>query len=110
MDGMWVLSVQGHHGDIDAAARRGVVPTSNCQDNMTAPTLDRVLTTAEALPADEREMLEDLLRRRRVEAWRHETATEAKTAAKALRAGKLRPRPVAEVIARLRAGLANEPE
>ncbi len=70
---------------------------------MNTPTLDRVLTDAERLPADERELLEDLLRQRRVEAWRRETAAEAKQAAAAFRAGKLKARSVDSVIARLRA-------
>lgn len=45
---------------------------------MATLTLDRVLTDAEHLPSDEQEILEDLLRKRRIEAWRAETATEAK--------------------------------
>ena len=45
---------------------------------MNAITLDRVLTDAGHLPSDEREILEDLLRQRRIEAWRMETAAEAK--------------------------------
>lgn len=72
---------------------------------MAAISLDRVLTEAEALPADEQAMLEELLRKRRLEAWRSETATEARKAVKNLRAGKLKPRSADEVIARLRAGL-----
>ena len=47
---------------------------------MATLTLDRVLTDAEALPADEQEMLEGLLRQRRIEAWRRETAAAAKEA------------------------------
>jgi CHASE3 domain sensor protein len=65
-------------------------------------TLDRVLTEAEALPADEREILESLLRRRRIEAWRQETAAEAKTAIKAVRAGKLKSQSAESLIASLR--------
>jgi lipase chaperone LimK len=61
------------------------------------------LTEAEALPADEQEMLEGLLRQRRIEAWRQETAEEAKKAAKAFRASKLKSQSVENVIARLRA-------
>ena len=57
---------------------------------MATLTLDRVLTDAEHLPSDEQEMLEDLLRKRRIEAWRAETATEAKNAAAAFRSGKLK--------------------
>lgn len=70
---------------------------------MAALTLDRVLTSAEALPADEQEMLENLLRQRRIEAWRRDTALEAKKAVKALRSGKLKAESVESVIARLRA-------
>ena len=70
---------------------------------MAALTLDRVLTEAGTLPADEQEMLENLLRQRRIETWRQETATEAKTTAKAFRAGKLKGQSVESVIARLRA-------
>ena len=65
-------------------------------------TLDRVLTEAEALPADEQEMLEGLLRQRRIEAWRQETAAEAKKMSKAFRAGKLKGQSVESVVARLR--------
>jgi hypothetical protein len=70
---------------------------------MNTLTLDRVLTDAESLPSDEREILEDLLRQRRVEAWRAETATEAKNSAAAFRAGKFKAQSADSVIARLRA-------
>jgi len=69
---------------------------------MAALTLDRVLSEAEALPADEQEMLENLLRQRRIETWRQETAEEARSAMKALRSGKLKSLPVETLIARLR--------
>jgi hypothetical protein len=72
---------------------------------MAAITLDRVLTYAEALPSEEQEMLEELLRNRRVEAWREQTSAEARTAAKAFRSGKLKAEPVESVINRLRASL-----
>jgi len=64
---------------------------------MNALTLDQVLTDAENLPLDDREMLEDLLRKRRIDSWRVETA------AAAFRAGKLMPQPVEDIIAHLRA-------
>jgi len=67
-------------------------------------TLDRVLTEAEALPADEQEMLEGLLRQRRIEAWRQETATEAKNTIKTFCSGKLKGQSAENVIARLRNG------
>jgi hypothetical protein len=57
---------------------------------MASLTVDRVLTEAEALTADEQEMLESLLRRRRIETWRQETAAEARSAIRAFRSGKLK--------------------
>ena len=70
---------------------------------MATLTLDRVLTDAAHLPSDEQEILEDLLRKRRIEAWRAETATEAKNAAAAFRSGKLKTQSAESIIARLRA-------
>ncbi|MGA2174501.1 MAG: hypothetical protein ABSH38_05925 [Verrucomicrobiota bacterium] len=69
---------------------------------MAALTLDRVLTEAAALPADEQEMLESLLRQRRIETWRQETAEEAKRAIKAFRSGKLKSQSAESLIASLR--------
>jgi len=69
---------------------------------MAALTLDRVLTEAEALSADEQEMLESLLRQRRIEAWRRETAAEAKSAIRAFRSGKLKGQSAESLIASLR--------
>jgi hypothetical protein len=69
---------------------------------MAALTLERVLTEAEALPADEREMLEGLLRQRRIEAWRQETAAEARNAINAFRFGKFKGLSAASLIASLR--------
>jgi hypothetical protein len=71
---------------------------------MATLTLDRVLTEAETLPADEQEMLEGLLRQRRIEAWRLETAADAKSAIKAFRSGKLKSQSAENVIVRLRNG------
>ena len=70
---------------------------------MTPLSLDRVLTQAEALPEEEKAMLEELLRGRRFEAWRQDTAAEAKKAVRAFRSGKLKSQPAESVIARLRA-------
>ena len=69
---------------------------------MTTLTLDHVLTSAESLPADEQEMLEHLLHQRRIEAWRRDTAAEARQAVKALCSGKLTGQSASAVIARLR--------
>ena len=59
---------------------------------MATLTFDRVLASAESLPADEQAMLEELLHRRRIENWRNETAAEAVVAVKAFRSGKLEVR------------------
>jgi hypothetical protein len=66
---------------------------------MAAPTLDRVLTEAETLPPDDREILEELLRKRRIEEWRNDTAAEARKAGKAFRSGKLKAQSAENVIA-----------
>ncbi len=68
---------------------------------MATMTLDRVLTSGEALPADEQAMLEELLRKRRLEAWRTDTAAAARKAVKAFRVGKLKSASSDRVIARL---------
>ena len=70
---------------------------------MPALTLDGVLASAEALPADERAMLEELLHRRRIESWRADTAADAVQATKDFRTGKLKSQAAESVIARLRA-------
>jgi hypothetical protein len=64
-------------------------------------TLDRVLTCVEALPPDEQELLEGLLHQRRIEAWRRDTAADARKAVRALRAGKLKSQPAEDAIAGL---------
>ena len=71
---------------------------------MAAVTLDGVLTKAEALPREEQEILENVLRRRRIETWSQETAAEAKSAIKAFRSGKLKSQSAESVIASLRKG------
>lgn len=69
---------------------------------MNATTLDQVLTDAGHLSPDEQAMLEEVLRNRRIEAWRTDTAAEAKKATTAFRAGKLKAASAENVIARLR--------
>ena len=70
---------------------------------MTTLTLDKVLTDAARLPAEERQILEDLLRQRRVETWRAETSADARKSTAAFRSGKLKAQSAESVIARLRA-------
>ena len=68
---------------------------------MATLTLDKVLTAAARLPSEDQQILEDLLRKRRSEAWRAETAAEARKAAAAFRSGKLKAQSAEEVIARV---------
>jgi len=68
----------------------------------TGITLERVLSDAESLPAEEQAMLEDLLHKRRIEGWRRETAAAGRKATKAFRAGKLKGQSVETVINKLR--------
>jgi hypothetical protein len=69
--------------------------------SQSTPTLDEVLSHAERLPAEEKLMLEELLRKRRIEAWRSETAAEAKKAVADFHAGKLKPESAKQIITRL---------
>ena len=62
-----------------------------------------MLTDAGQLPPEEREILEDILRQRRVESWRMETASVAKRAVTAFNSGKLKAQSAEGVIAQLRA-------
>ncbi|HWF19057.1 MAG TPA: hypothetical protein VG754_07300 [Verrucomicrobiae bacterium] len=72
---------------------------------MAALTLDQVLTYAESLPAEEQEILADLLKKRRIAAWREETGTYARETVTAYQVGKLKAQPANSVISRLRSGL-----
>jgi hypothetical protein len=72
---------------------------------MAAITFDQVLTYAESLPPEEQEILADLLKKRRIEAWREETAASGRAAVQAYRAGKLKAQSDRAVISRLRASL-----
>jgi hypothetical protein len=70
--------------------------------SVSTPTLDEVLSDAERLPAEDKLILEELLRKRRIEAWRAETAAEAKKTVADFHAGKLKPETAKQIIARLR--------
>ena len=69
---------------------------------MAGITLERVLSEAESLPAEEQAMLEELLRQRRNDGWRRDTAAGARKDIKAFRAGKLKSQSVATIINQLR--------
>ena len=76
---------------------------------MPEPTLDQVLEYVQALPADEQDLLAELLHKRRIEAWREETAQYARESARAFQAGHLKSLSAKKVTARLRASL-DEPD
>lgn len=67
---------------------------------MAAATLDKVLIDAGRLPSEEQQILEYLLRKRRIETWRAETASEARKSAAAIRSGKHQARSAEAVIVR----------
>ena len=68
-------------------------------------TLDQTLDAVNALPAEQREMLAEILRKRLIEERRNEIAASAREAIKAFQAGELKPQSADEVIADLRASL-----
>lgn len=72
---------------------------------MSGPTLDYALDVVMQLPPEQREMLVDIVCRREVEAWRQEAAQDAREAISAVPRGELKPEPVEDIIARLRANL-----
>lgn len=69
---------------------------------MASLTLEQVLTYAEALPPEEQEILADLLKKRRIEAWREETAGYARDTVALYRAGKLKGQSAKRIIGQLR--------
>lgn len=75
---------------------------------MKTMTFDQTLSCVEKLPPDEQEMLAELLRKRRIEAWRNETAAEARKAARAYRSRKLKAESADAIIAALRSALEED--
>jgi len=68
---------------------------------MATITLNRVLQLADKLPDEDQEMLVDLLRHRRAEAWRKQLAADIRQARRDYRSGKLKSETVEVLIARL---------
>ncbi len=68
---------------------------------MSTVTLDGVLTDAGRLPIEEQQILEEWLRKRRMETWRAQTAAESRKSAAAFRSGRLKAQSADDVIARL---------
>jgi hypothetical protein len=73
-------------------------------------TLDEALETVSQLPAEQREMLEQILHRRRIDEQRREWAQNARESAQAFHAGQGRPQSAEEVIAELRVALLSPGE
>ncbi|NUQ37769.1 MAG: hypothetical protein HUU23_08225 [Caldilineales bacterium] len=68
-------------------------------------TLDHAIDTALQLPAEQQEMLVDILRSRQIEARRQEIAADARASIAAFRAGKLKAYSAEELIAELHQSL-----
>jgi len=73
-------------------------------------TLDQALDTVMQLSNEEREMLIEILRRRRIEEQREEIAASAHEAIEAFHAGKLKAETVEELLLRLHASVEGEGE
>lgn len=73
-------------------------------------TLDQTLEMAMQLSPEQQQMLVDILTRREIETWRQEAARDARADIEAFHRGELKPEPVQDIIARLRADLEAEAE
>ena len=73
-------------------------------------TLDQALDAASQLPADQREMLEQILHRRRLEEQRRELAQSAREAIHAFHEGQLPAQSAEQVVTELRASLRSPAE
>ena len=73
-------------------------------------TLDQALDAASQLPADQREMLEQILHRRRLEEQRHELAQSAREAIQSFHEGQLPAQSAEQVVTELRASLRSPAE
>jgi len=76
---------------------------------MSTFTFDQVVDTVMQFPAEQQEMLVDLIRGWRIENRRREIARQAHEALAAVRAGELKPQPIEAIISELRQSL-EEPE
>jgi len=71
-------------------------------------TLDEAIDTASHLPADQQEMLIQILRHRHIDARRQEIAEDARQAITLFRQGQLIPRSANDVISELHEGLEED--
>ncbi|MGG6267588.1 hypothetical protein ACQ4M3_11980 [Leptolyngbya sp. AN03gr2] len=72
------------------------------------PTLNQVLETAMQLSLEQQEMLIEILRHRHTEQRREEIARDAKESLQLFREGKVKPKPLEEIITELRQSLDND--
>jgi len=75
---------------------------------MAAATLNQALTIFGKLSGEDQDMMLEIARKRRIEAWRKETAAYGRKAVRDFRAGKLKAESAQSVVARLRAEWAAE--
>ena len=76
---------------------------------MAAATLNEALKIFGKLSAKEQEMMLEIARKRRIEAWRKEVAAYGRKASRDFRAGKLKSEPVGQLLKRLHKLAGEEP-
>jgi hypothetical protein len=75
---------------------------------MDAMTLNDVIETAMKLPAEQRDMLVEILRSRQIAAHRQEIAVDAAESVAEFRAGRLSSQPLDEILAELHRAIEDE--
>lgn len=68
-------------------------------------TLDQAIDTIQQLPAEQQEMLFDIVYRRRMESRREEIARDARRSIADFYTGRLKPQSIGEILSELRAAL-----
>jgi hypothetical protein len=69
------------------------------------PTLEHALELVSTLPREQQNELEEILRKRRIDARREEIAANGREAIRAFHAGELKVQTIEEIIAELHEGL-----
>lgn len=75
---------------------------------MNSITLNEIIDSAMQLPAEQREMLVEILTRRQIEERRHEIATDAEESIANYRTGEIKAQTAQKVIRELRQSLEDE--
>jgi len=71
-------------------------------------TLEKVIEVAEELPAEQQDMLIEIMQKRRIERRRSEIYEDAQLSLAAFRRGELQPQPAVTVIKELRRSLSEK--